>query len=164
MVVNGIDPTLFEDEDGTVYFTYASAPRIYKLTDDLSAFDGTPVTMTLENPDTDPTHHAARCSGTDLGAEGAVMFKANGKYYLGAADTYEGRYSSCMAIADNVYGPYRIRHEPAQCYGGTGFFQDGEGQWWCSYFGNDTQSPLREMPAIVKVGFRDDGTVYVIKQ
>lgn len=160
MVVNGIDPTLFEDEDGTVYFTYSSAPRIYKLTDDLSAFDGTPVTVTLENPDTNPTHHAARCSGTDLGTEGAVMFKANGKYYLGAADTYEGRYSSCMAIADNVYGPYRMRHEPAPCDGGTGFFQDFEGNWWTSYFGNDNSSHFREKCGLIKMAFADDGRMY----
>ena len=35
------------------------------------------------------------------------FFKRNGKYYLGAADNYEGRYSTCLAISDNIYG--RIR-------------------------------------------------------
>ena len=50
-------------------------------------------------------------AGVDAGHEGAVMFKANGKYYLGAADSYEGRYSTCMAISDNVWGPYKMRFE-----------------------------------------------------
>lgn len=35
-----------------------------------------------------------RCGATDVGHEGASMFKRNGLYYLTAADTYEGRYSS----------------------------------------------------------------------
>jgi len=39
---------------------------------------------------------------TDLGTEGAVLFKANGRYYLGAAEEYEGRYSTCLAVSDNL--------------------------------------------------------------
>lgn len=39
----------------------------------------------------------------DLGHEGAVLFKRNGKYYLGAADDYEGRYSTCLGVSDNIY-------------------------------------------------------------
>jgi hypothetical protein len=49
---------------------------------------------------------AADSSGNALNAtvNGAVLFKANGKYYRGAVDDYEGRYSSCVAIADNIWG------------------------------------------------------------
>ena len=67
-----------------------------------------------------------------------------------------------VAISENIYGPYRWRHEAVPCGGGTGYFKDHNGQWWCSYFGNDSQSPFREMPAIVKVGFMEDGKVHVI--
>jgi len=163
-IVNGIDPTLFEDDDGSVYFTYASATKIARLKDDLSglAEDWQPVK--LEDPDHTPSHHTARCEGrgmNDLGTEGAVLFKANGIYYLGAADEYEGRYSSCMAMSDKVYGPYHTRHEPVPCGGGTGFFPDHSGGWWSSYFGNDTQTPFREKPAIVKVDFDSSGKIGV---
>jgi len=107
--VNGIDPTLFQDDDGKVYFTYAGATRIALMKDDMSDIAKPYHQIVLQNPDHDPTHHAARCEGlgmNDLGTEGAVLFKANGKYYLGAADDYQGRYSSCVARADNIYGPY----------------------------------------------------------
>ena len=76
---------------------------------------------------------------------------------------YEGRYSTCLGIADNVYGPYRSRHESVPCAGGTGFFKDKEGRWWTSYFGNDSQSPFLEKPAIVRIDFDDSGKVVVAK-
>lgn len=162
-VASGIDGTLFEDEDGTVYFTYGPAPRIYKMNDDLSAFVGDPVTITLLNPDTDTNHHGSTCGGRgglDICNEGAVLFKANGRYYLGGADSYEGRYSTCLAVADNIYGPYDIRHETIPCAGGTGYFQDAEGQWYTTMFGNDNSAHFREKCGIIKVAFADDGHIY----
>jgi len=47
------------------------------------------------------------------------------------------------------------------CGGGTGFFQDNSGGWWSSFFGNDSQSPFRDKPAIIKVDFAPDGRVIV---
>jgi xylan 1,4-beta-xylosidase len=164
--VNGIDPTLFQDDDGKVYFTYAGGNRIALMKDDLSDIAESWHPITLSNPDHNPRHHAARCEGrgmNDYGTEGAVLFKANGKYYLGAADDYEGRYSSCVAQSDNIFGPYRDRQETVPSGGGTGFFKDKKGNWWCSYFGNDSQSPWREKPGIVKVDFATDGKIVVAK-
>lgn len=165
--VGGIDPTLFQDDDGKVYFTYSSGTRIALMKDDMSDIAEPFHQIVLSNPDHDPKHHGERCPGrgaNDLGTEGAVLFKANGKYYLGAADNYEGRYSSCVAVADNIYGPYRDRHETIPCGGGTGFFKDKQGNWWCSYFGNDSQSPWREKPGIVKVDFEANGKIVVSKK
>ncbi len=166
-IVSGIDATLFEDEDGKVYFTYGNASKIALLKDDMSGLAEPFREIILEEPDHEPTHHAKKCVGrgmNDLGHEGAVFFKRNGKYYLGAADNYEGRYSTCLAIADNVYGPYRKRHESIPCGGGTGFFQDKDGNWWCSYFGNDAQSHFREKIGFVRADFRDDGMIYPAKE
>jgi len=106
--VNGIDATLFEDKDGKMYFIRSGASRIGLMKDDLSDFAEPMKPITLLNPDHEPTHHAAKCVGLgmgDLGHEGTVLFKANGKYYLGAADDYEGRYSTCIAVADNIWVP-----------------------------------------------------------
>jgi xylan 1,4-beta-xylosidase len=164
--VNGIDPTLFQDDDGKVYFTYAGANRIALMKDDLSDIAEPWHPVVLSNPDHDPTHHAARCAGrgmNDFGTEGAILFKANGKYYLGAADDYQGRYSSCVAVADNIFGPYHNRQETVPSGGGTGFFKDKNGNWWCTYFGNDSQSPWREKPGMVKVDFDADGKISVSK-
>jgi beta-xylosidase len=161
----GIDPTLFEDDDGKVYFVNGGAGTISLMKDDLSGVVETRKVV-FENPDHDPRHHAARCEArgmNDMGTEGAVMFKANGRYYLGAADTYEGRYSTCMGVADNVWGPYRQRFEAIPGAGGGDFFQDKEGNWWATYMGNDNQQPWREMPAIIKVDFAADGRIVVAK-
>ncbi len=165
--VNGIDATLFEDEDGKVYFTWSSGTRIVQLKDDLSDTASSFHQIILLNPDHDSTHHAAKCNRrgmNDLGHEGAVLFKANGKYYLGAADDYQGRYSTCVAMADNIYGPYTMRHESVPCAGGTNFFKAKDGSWYSCYFGNDNQSPWREKPGIVKVEFDGDGKIVVVKK
>ncbi len=166
-IVDGIDATLFEDEDGKVYFTYGNASQIALLKEDMSGFAEPFRNIVFDDPDHNPTHHASKCEKrgmNDLGHEGAVLFKRNGKYYLGAADDYEGRYSSCVAISDHIYGPYRKRHESIPCGGGTGFFQDKDGNWWCSYFGNDSQSHFREKIGFVRADFALDGRIFPAKE
>ena len=161
-----IDASLFEDEDGSVYLIYGGG-WIANMNDDMSALVEEPVKPVLIDPDLDPSHHARTCESRrdceDIGHEGAFMFKHNGLYYLTAADSYEGRYSSMVAISESIYGPYRLRHEAVPCGGGTSYIKDHNGQWWCTYFGNDNQSPFREMPAMVKVDFDAEGKVYAIK-
>jgi beta-xylosidase len=161
-----IDASLFEDDDGAVYLVYGGG-WIARMKDDLSGLAEEPRKPALLHPDMDPNHHAETCpprrNCADIGREGASLFKKDGKYYLTAADTYEGRYSSVVAISDNIYGPYDKRHEAVPCGGGTDYFQDKEGNWWCAYFGNDSQAPFREKPAIVKVEFDSEGRIHVAK-
>ena len=47
--------------------------------------------------------------------------------------------------------------------GGTDYFCDRAGQWWCAFFGNDTQAPWREKPGIVPIAFDPDGRIRVSK-
>ncbi|MFT3868322.1 MAG: family 43 glycosylhydrolase [Nibricoccus sp.] len=161
-----IDASLFEDDDGAVYLVYGGG-WIARMNDDLSALAEEPRKPELLKPDTNPEHHAKTCPSrrncSDIGHEGAYLFKKDGKYYLTAADMYEGRYSSMVAVSEKIYGPYERRHEAVPCGGGTNYFRDKEGQWWCGYFGNDNQSPFREKPAIVKVEFDDDGLIHVAR-
>jgi xylan 1,4-beta-xylosidase len=163
-LATGIDATLFEDDDGKVYFTNGSASHIVRLKDDLSGLAEAWHDIKLEDPDHNPTHHAAKCverGSNDIGHEGAVLFKANGIYYLGAADSYEGRYSTMLAMSKSIYGPYHSRHESVPTGGGTGFFKDKQDRWWTTYFGNDEQAAWREKPGIVRVDFAADGEVVV---
>jgi beta-xylosidase len=163
-LTTGIDATLFEDDDGTVYFTSTGGNRIARMKDDMSGFAEPFHDIKLEDPDHDPAHHAAKCvdRGTnDIGHEGAVLFKANGIYYLGAADSYEGRYSTMVTMSKTIYGPYHGRHESVPTAGGTGFFKDKKGRWWTTYFGNDEQAAWREKPGIVRIEFAPDGHIVV---
>lgn len=162
-----IDGSLFEDEDGTVYYLYGGG-WIAKMKDDMSGLAEKPVKPILLNPDLDPSLHAKTCETKrnceDIGHEGVFMFKRYGLYYLTAADSYKGRYSSVAAVSESVYGPYRMRHEAVPCSGGTSYFKDHEGRWWCTYFGNDNQSAFREMPAMIRVDFAEDGRIFPAKE
>ncbi|MCH8686206.1 family 43 glycosylhydrolase [Pedomonas mirosovicensis] len=160
---HGIDATLFEDDDGSVWLTYGSADEIVRLKDDLSGYaeDWRPVTAA--EYDTDPSHHRAQCAERDykhLGYEGATLFKRNGVYYLGVVDRYEGRYSFALWMADKITGPYRNRHEVPDCGGGN-FLKDARGNWWVTCFGNGETSHFREKPGLVKIDFAPDGRVVI---
>jgi xylan 1,4-beta-xylosidase len=151
-LTGGIDATVFEDDDGSVYFTNGAGGALHRMKPDLSAFDGPPLrTQIIADPG----------GPTRVGHEGAAMFKANGKYYLTAADTYKGRYSSIAAISETIAGPYRHVHEAVPCGAGGGYFKDKDGNWWCTYFGNDDQSPWREKPGIVRIDFDSDGRITI---
>jgi hypothetical protein len=118
--------------------------------------------VTLPDADHAPSHHAAKCTGrgsNDLGTEATVLFKANDRYYLGAAEEREVRYSACLGTSDHIYCPRRMRYEAVPCAEGTGFFQGHIGGWWTSVFGNQTQSSFREKPAMVRVDFGWQGKV-----
>jgi beta-xylosidase len=156
-LTNGIDATLFEDDDGKVYFTNGAGGVIHLMKSDMSGFDGDGHEIHVEINKSIPD------GPTRLGHEGVSLFKANGKYYLGAADTFQGRYSAMCAISDNLFGPYSNVHEAVPCGAGGGYFKDKDGNWWCTIFGNDDQAPWREKPGLVRIEFADDGKIIVSK-
>jgi xylan 1,4-beta-xylosidase len=158
---NGIDATLFGDDDGSVYLTYGGAFEMVRLKRDMSGYDGDWRPVTLDTPDLDPAHHNKKCvrhGYKDIGFEGATMFKHDGLYYLGAVDRFvNNRYSFALATADTPFGPYRDRYESVPCGGGGNIFRDKQGRWWCTIFGNDDEAPFREKPGIVPARIDDKG-------
>jgi beta-xylosidase len=167
-LTGGIDATLFEDTDGKVYFTWGRGGTIYLMKDDMSGFadQGKQVAIDPESV------QRAAAAGVSGGAafEGASLFKREGKYYLGGAifvggidrtTGRNGRYSSAVMIADNIYGPYKQWAEAVPCAGGGNYFRDKDGNWWCTYFGNDEASPFREKPALLRIDFNPDGTIKI---
>jgi hypothetical protein len=164
-IKGNIDSTLFEDDDGRIYLTYGSAQVIREIARDFSRFVSDWVPIVFDEPDLNPDHHRGKDEKAlrQLGYEGATLFKANGKYYLGCCDRFYGRYSFAFAIADKIHGPYRQRHEGAPCGGGGNVFRDKAGRWWQTLFGNDDWSPFREKPGIVAIEFDSQGRVVVAK-
>ncbi len=163
-IKGGIDSTLFEDDDGRVYLTYGAAQQIREIKKDFSGFAGEwqPVEYDLPAPPADPAKPGPALKPR-VGFEGATMFKANGRYYIGCCEHFEGRYSFMFASSDKLFGPYRGRHEGPAGGGGGNLFRDKSGQWWQTYFGNDNQMPFREKPGLAAITFDGDGKVVLAK-
>lgn len=159
------DASLFEDDDGTVYFLWHSG-KIAKLKPDMSGL-ATPYRW-LKTTSSDPTpkHHSDLCarifgegSIDHVGYEGMFIFNANGRYYLCCAENFEGRYSCTIATSANLMGPYGERKEAVPHCGHNMFFRDDHGQWWSSYFGSDRAAPWQERPGVLPIKFDADGRV-----
>lgn len=167
-LTGGIDATLFADDDGAVYFTWGRGTTIYRMKEDLSGFADAGHEVQIDPASLAKAKEQGK--GQSAAFEGASLFKRKGKYYLGGAifiggidraNGRNGRYSSAIMVADNIYGPYRQWHEAVPCGGGGNYFHDDAGNWFCTYFGNDEASPFREKPALVKIDFAADDTIVI---
>ncbi len=159
-LVGGIDPTLFQDTNGNVYFSWGGGTHIVRMKRNLSGFAGRLHTIKVIFKRGGP--HPGLDHGrviNSVGQEGVSLFKRHGWYYLGAALFYRGRYSSCVARSRRIYGPYTHWQEAVPCGGGGDYFRDKSGRWWCTFFGNDTQAPWREKPGIIRIIFSKSGRI-----
>lgn len=157
----GIDASLFEDDDGKVYFLYGSGV-IARMNDDLTGLAEKPVQLHCDPPDEDPDHHhpnrpESPATYDRVGFEGTFMFKANNRYYLSCAERYYERYHCMTAESDKIYGPYHARYVSVPYAGHNTFFQDTQGAWWSTMFGNDEDAPIHLRPGILRVTFDRDG-------
>lgn len=159
----GIDASLFQDDDGSVYFLHGSG-YLARMKDDLSGLAEEPVRLRTEPADSDAEHHhpARPCRSAEfdhVGFEGAFLMKVNGRYYLSAAERYYERYHCMTAESDTLRGPYRRRYVSVPYGGHNNFFRDHEGRWWATLFGNDKAAPFHERPGIVRIEFDRDGHI-----
>ncbi|MBK0383583.1 family 43 glycosylhydrolase [Pedobacter sp. SD-b] len=142
---NQIDASLFLDDDGKVY-SVSGGGVITPLKDDLSGVAGASTTVKPSN-------------FSRIGFEGAFLFKTKGKYYMSAADFVNGKYTCFVASADHLYGPYGDRYIAIPHGGHNVFFQDFEGNWWSTFFGNEKGAPFKERPGILRVEFDEHGHI-----
>ena len=161
-----IDASLFEDDDGTVYYLWHSG-KIARMKPDMSGLAEPYHWLKTTTSDPNPRHHSSLCqkifgpnSFHHVGYEGMFLFKANGRYYLCGSEEYDGRYSCAIATATNIYGPYGARYEAIPHGGGNVFYKDGRGQWWSTYFGSDNTAPWQERPGVLPIEFDDAGRVH----
>ncbi|ESQ79229.1 family 43 glycosylhydrolase [Asticcacaulis sp. YBE204] len=159
-IKGGIDSTLFKDDDGRIYLTYGAAAQIREIKRDFSGFAGEWQTIAYDMPPLPPSpERPGPVGGPRIGFEGATVFKANGRYYIGCCDFIEGRYSFMFGSSDTLLGPYRDRHEGPSGSGGGNVFRDKKGRLWLTYFGNDNQMPFREKPGLAAIEFDSAGKV-----
>jgi beta-xylosidase len=147
-LTEGLDASLFEDDDGTVYFLHGGA-SIARMKDDMSGLAEQSRELQLEG-------------GGTVGFEGIFLFKHDGRYYWSATGSSfpEHDYDCFVAMADKVEGPYRRRRLAISHGGHNMFFKDKQGAWWSTMFGGDNNSPIVHRPGLVRIEFAADGTVH----
>jgi xylan 1,4-beta-xylosidase len=153
--INGIDPSMFFDEDGKAYIVYNSvAPDNKPLysghrTIRMYEFD-------VENLRVTGEEKILVNGGTDLSKEpvwieGPHIFKVNKYYYLIAAEGGTGdQHSEVVFRSDDVWGPYisydrnpiltqrhlsSKRDFPITSTGHADFVQTQSGSWWAVFLG-----------------------------
>jgi beta-xylosidase len=136
-----IDASLFDDDDGKVYFVWQNG-KIARLKDDMTGL--------AEEP-----RYLKSANARDVGFEGAFLTKINGRYHLicAAFNKHEkhSTYDCMAASADSIYGPYGDAYLAIPHGGHNTLFKDAQGNWWSTFFGNDPQAPFRERPAILPI-------------
>lgn len=161
--VNGIDPSLFFDEDGKAYLTYNSgAPN------DRPLYEGHRTIRIVEfdykNLRTVGTPKIIVNGGVNIATkpiwiEGPHIYKVNGLYYLTCAEggTAED-HRQVIFRSKNVYGPYEgypfpiltqkhlppSRKFPVTCTGHADFVQLDNGDWWTVFLGCRPYEPFYE--------------------
>jgi hypothetical protein len=136
-----IDVSLFEDDDGTVYYL-ALNRFIARMRDDLSGL-AEPLREVSQTP-----------WAGEYWNEGVYLVKQGGKYHLcqtfwsrrnpdGSFEYAEARndperfsYDGIVASSDTIYGPYGQRYPAIVGGGHNNLFQDARGRWWTAIFGN----------------------------
>jgi xylan 1,4-beta-xylosidase len=160
-----IDASLFQDDDGTVYFLWHSG-KIAKMRPDMSGLAEPYHWLRTTTSDPDPNHHSSLCAGIfgkdsfdHVGYEGMFLFKAGERYILTCSDNCNGSYSCYATTSTSVYGPYGPRYEAIPHGGHNMFFKDEKGQWWSTYFGSDDKAPWQERPGILAVQIDAHGLI-----
>jgi len=164
-MVSGIDATLFEDEDGTVWYIWGPG-KMKKMKADMLGFEN----------DDEPVF-PRDASEKKVGYEGVNMYRKNGIYYLMAAEwnaegpnmghtmretdvnrrAADGRYDCMIAMSEHLAGPYSKAYIALAHGGHNMIFDDYEGNTWATMFGNDeAAAPFREYAALVQMKFDDE--------
>jgi xylan 1,4-beta-xylosidase len=157
----GIDASLFQDDDGLVYWVYQNG-MIARMQDDLGGLAEPPRLLSPAN------HH-------QVGFEGAFLCKIQGHYHLlatefvtAAGDPVEHvwgmdpnlhDYSCFAASATHLDGPYGPRYLALPHAGHNMLFRDKQGQWWSTFFGHGNRAPHQERAAILRVEVNAEGRI-----
>ncbi|MCX6937194.1 MAG: family 43 glycosylhydrolase [Verrucomicrobia bacterium] len=146
------DGSLFEDDDGKVYFLWEGY-GIARMNDDMTALAESPRKVEIKG-------------GKYQWAEGISVIKVNGKYILGNAGkphhndkTLPLTYDYYTSVSDSIYGPYEpVKRALPHC-GHNYLFKDTGGNWWSTYFGSDDFAPFSIRPGLVAVEIDKAGHV-----
>ncbi|BDI28447.1 hypothetical protein CCAX7_004980 [Capsulimonas corticalis] len=155
-IVSGIDPSLFQDDDGKVYLLHDSF-NIARLKPDLSALD-------------EPDRKFTFTDNTYGWGEGIYLVKNHGRYiFINTIDPMhntDGKlpdtYDNTSAVSTgSIYGPYTPRRRAIPHDGHNNLFQDSRGGWWSTYFGSGPFGPWAIRASVLPVAFTPEGRLTI---
>jgi len=149
-----IDPCIFVDDDGQVYYYMGGGGRCYggKLKENMIEVEGELQPMT----------------GLYSFHEGTWVFKRNGLYYLTYPDNNSGSNQLRYATSTNPLGPWS--HKGVYLSSTTsdtshGSVAEYKGQWWAFYHTADLSGTgLLRSICVDSLFFNADGTIRMVKQ
>lgn len=157
--VSYIDPNVFLDDDGTLYFYQGGGSHLFGgkfKKGDWTQLDGTPKEMTF--------------NGKSDFHEGAWVFKRNGKYYLTYPDNHSpaaGGNQLRYAVSDSPLGPwtekgvYMYPHGEETAHGSVVEFK---GKWYQFYHtGNYSGEGTLRSVCVDELTFAADGSINVVR-
>ncbi|KAI2795323.1 hypothetical protein POX_a01929 [Penicillium oxalicum] len=164
----GIDPSLFFDEDGKIYMQGSGGIG-----------PGTTINVFEIDLATGAKLSDEKVVWAGTGGiypEGPHLYKRNNWYYLLIAEGgTHGGHTVVMARSQSIWGPYescprnpvltaRGTKEYIQYTGHCEIFQDGEGQWWGTCLGarldDAGRSPMGRETFLMRVEWEDDWPVF----
>lgn len=149
-----IDPCIFTDDDGQVYYYMGGGGRCYggKLKENMIEVDGVLQSM----------------AGLYSFHEGTWVFKRNGIYYLTYADNNSGGNQLRYATSTSPLGPWSHKGAyltPTSSDTSHGSVVEFNGQWWAFYHTADLSGTgLLRSICIDSLNFNSDGTIKMVKQ
>ncbi len=153
ITTRGGDASMFEDDDGTVYWLFDEG-WIARMEDDLSGLAERPRLLQAT------PHGELGDWPLRVGSGGPFLFKRDGIYYLMAAERNARLGAAChdtfVAWSRDVYGPYTRRVVSIAHGGNTTVFQDGAGSYYATMSGNDPRARFRDRPAIVPLEWTEN--------
>lgn len=153
-ITQGFDPSLFEDDDGTVYLLKHGG-EIARMKPDMTGIEG-------------GFTHPAPSNFPRVGYEGVSLFKHGGRYHLAAAEWNlhaDGAQSyDCMiASADSPLGPYGPRSCVLRFGGHNGFFQDASGNLLATVWSYPDGDPHWQKVSILELRLDPRNTFTVVR-
>jgi xylan 1,4-beta-xylosidase len=162
--VNGIDPSMFFDDNGKAYIIYNSIPP-----DDKPVYNGHRTIRMYEydmkNLKVTGEEHILINGGSDISkkpvwVEGPHIYKKDGFYYLMAAEGgTSDQHSEVVFRSKDVTGPYISyeknpiltqrnlnpeRNNPVTCTGHADLVETINGEWWAVFLGCRPYKPFKE--------------------
>jgi len=169
---DGSDASLFQDDDGTIYWVVGTG-FIAKMKPDLSGLAEKP---RLIRPDFFPLRKAKynqdiEKAGTQsprtIGQAGAFLFKSEGRYWLAGALIRDrlgaGSYDTWVTGAESLEGPWTEPLLMTDHGGQTTVFQGPEDQLHATFSGRDRRAVFQDKPAALPLVF-DNSRLYAQTQ